>query len=155
MTDEDQSRALSPAELGAWRGFLRVHSALTRELDAELVAAHGLPLHSYEVLVHLNDAPRRRLRMSELSRSVLLSASGVTRLVDRLESEGLVCRSRCELDGRGYWAELTEAGVGKLADARRTHLAGVRRRFLASVDDGELALLADIWERMVPGAAGP
>jgi DNA-binding MarR family transcriptional regulator len=154
MTDQDESPALSAAELGAWRGFLRVHSALLRALDAELVAAHGLPLHSYEVLVYLNDAPRRRLRMSELSRSVLLSASGVTRLVDRLEAEGLVCRSRCELDGRGYWAELTEAGAGRLADARRTHLAGVRRLFAAHLSDEELALLARIWERMVPGAAG-
>lgn len=144
--------ALSPAELGAWRGFLRVHSALIRALDAELVAAHDLPLHSYEVLVYLHDAPGRRLRMTELSRSVLLSASGVTRLVDRLEAQGFVCRSRCELDGRGYWAELTEAGIAKLAAARPTHLAGVRRLFLAHVDGPELATLARLWERMVPGA---
>lgn len=150
--DAGQGGALSKAELGAWRGFLRVHSSLIRALDAELVTAHDLPLRSYEVLVHLSDAPGRRLRMTDLSRSVLLSASGVTRLVDRLEVQGLVCRSRCRLDGRGFWAELTEAGAAKLAAARPTHLAGVRRLFLAHVDDRELAALACLWERLLPGA---
>lgn len=152
--DGERGGALSQAELGAWRGFLRVHSALIRTLDAELIAAHDLPLRSYEVLVYLNDAPGRRLRMTELSRSVLLSASGVTRLVDRLETQGLVCRSRCALDARGYWAELTEAGAARLAAARPTHLAGVRRLFLAHLGERDLATLARSWERMAPGAAG-
>src|SRR3712207_8411843 len=80
-------RELEPAELGAWRGFLRVHSALVKALDAELLATHGLPLTSYEVLINLQSAPGRRRRMAELADSVLLSRSGTTRLVDRLERE--------------------------------------------------------------------
>ena len=101
---------LGAQELAAWRGFLRVQSSLFRELDAELTAAHDLPLRSYEVLLLLEDAPQRRLRMSDLSRSVLLSPSGVTRLVDRLQREGLVDRERCPEDGRGYFAVLSDAG---------------------------------------------
>lgn len=154
MSGTQQGDLLSATELGAWRGFLRAHSALIRALDAELVAVHGLPLRSYEVLVHLHDAPRRRLRMAELSRSVLLSPSGVTRLVDRLEEDGLVCRRRCELDGRGYWAELTDAGAAKLATARVTHLAGVRRLFLDQLDARERERLGRLWERLLPRDAG-
>src|SRR3954471_22091839 len=86
---------LSEAELGAWRGFLRVHSALVKALDAELLQAHGLPLSSYEVLINLEAAPGHRRRMSELAESVLLSRSGMTRLVDRLEREGLIERDQC------------------------------------------------------------
>jgi DNA-binding MarR family transcriptional regulator len=149
----DDRRTLSRTELDAWRGFLRAHSALMHELDAELVAAHDLPLRAYDVLVQLESAPGRRLRMTELSRSVLLSASGVSRLVDRLEVDGLVCRQRCELDGRGYWAELTDKGLGRLREARPTHLAGVRRRFLAQVDESELEALGRLWRRLLSGDA--
>ncbi len=154
MTDAAGGQPLTPLELAAWRGLLRVHSALVRQLDAELVAAHDLPLRSYEVLLHLEEAPGHRLRMIELSRSVLLSPSGVSRLVDRLEADGLVCRRRCELDARGYWTELTEAGLVKLRAARVTHLAGVRRLFLAKLSEADLRRLAALWERLQPGAAG-
>lgn len=154
MDDEVKQVELDKAELAAWRGMLRVHRALIAELDADLVAAHGLPLRSYEVLLFLDGAPGKRLRMSELSRSVLLSPSGVTRLVDRLEAEGLVRRRPCGHDGRGLYAELTPAGAGKLREARATHLAGVRELFLARFDARELARLAEYWERVVPGAAG-
>ena len=126
-----------------------MHSSLFHQLDAELSAAHDLPLRSYEVLLLLEDAPQRRLRMSDLSRSVLLSPSGVTRLVDRLEREGLVTRERCAEDGRGYYAVLTEAGDRRLQEARATHLAGVRRLFLDKLDDDDLRQLADVL-----GAAG-
>src|SRR5918912_3418305 len=101
------TQELSPVELGAWRGMLRVHSALVRELDAEILAAHDLPLSSYDVLIYLRSAPDRRLRMAEIADSVLLSRSGVTRLVDRLVAEGLVVRDACEEDGRGSFAVLT------------------------------------------------
>jgi len=138
----------------AWRGFLRVHSALLHQLDADLFAAHGLPLRSYEVLLLLDDAPDRRLRMTDLSRSVLLSPSGVTRLVDRLAREGLVDRERCADDGRGYYAVITAAGQRRLKAARSTHLTGVRRLFLARFTDADLHVLAEYWDRVVPGAAG-
>ena len=79
---------LTAEELGAWRGLLRVHTALVKALDAELAAAHDLPLCSYEVLITLESAPGRKRRMAELADSVLLSRSGMTRLVDRLAKEG-------------------------------------------------------------------
>src|SRR5689334_22881282 len=84
---------LSPTELAAWRGFLRAHARIVRELDAELQARAGLPLRAYEVLLQLEDAPAQRLRMSELAERLLLSAGGATRLVDRLQQDGLVYRS--------------------------------------------------------------
>src|SRR3954471_25032317 len=111
---------LSEAELGAWRGFLRVHSALVKALDTELAAAHKLPLSSYEVLINLEAAPGRRRRMAELADSVLLSRSGMTRLVDRLERDGLLVRDDCADDGRGCYAVLTDGGEALLARARAT-----------------------------------
>lgn len=146
------SGRLTDVELGAWRGMLRVHSALIHELDAELLAAHGLSLRSYEVLLVLEDAPRHRLRMSDLSRSALLSASGVSRLVDRLESDGYVRRLPCPSDGRGFYAVLTRAGLSKLREARPTHLDGVRRLFLRHFVGDDLRRLAEAWERVLPGA---
>src|ERR671926_853244 len=122
---------LTPVELGAWRGLLRVHAALVKSLDAELSAAHELPLSSYEVLITLEAAPGRKLRMSELADSVLLSRSGMTRLVDRLERDGLLERDHCTADGRGCFAVLTGKGLEAVAVARRTHLGGVRERFLS------------------------
>ena len=143
---------LSEAELASWRGFLRVHAALARELDAELLANHGLPLSSYEVLLTVADAPGERMRMSEIADSVLLSRSGVTRLVDRLERDGLVERIPCEDDARGQYAVLTERGREAFDAARATHLAGVRRRFLEQLDCDDLRRMAGYWERLVPGA---
>jgi DNA-binding MarR family transcriptional regulator len=149
----DARPSLSSAELAAWRGFLRVQSTLLRELSAELERAHGLNLSAYEVLLFLEQAPQRQLRMSELAASVLLSPSGVTRLADRLVAEGLVTKSRCAEDRRGSWATITDAGVERLHAARRTHLAGVRRRFLAPLSDADQGALAQIWEQLVPGSA--
>lgn len=145
---------LTADELGGWRGLLRVQSTLLRELDAELITAHALPLRSYEVLLMLEDAPGRRLRMTGLSRSVLLSPSGVTRLVDRLEREGFVDRERCPDDGRGFFAVLTDAGARRVQEARVTHLAGVRRLFLDRLSPADLRNLSVAWERVVPGASG-
>jgi DNA-binding MarR family transcriptional regulator len=141
---------LAPEELNAWRGLLRVHAALVKALDAELVAEHDLPLSSYEVLITLQASPGRRCRMAELADRVLLSRSGMTRLVDRLEREGLLERHTCTSDGRGCYAVLTEAGEELLARARPTHLHGVRRRFLRHFEDEELGAMAAWWERVVP-----
>jgi DNA-binding MarR family transcriptional regulator len=143
---------LSPLEFSAWAGFLRSHAALVRGLDRELEAAHALPLTQYEVLLHLERAPCHRLRMSELARSVLLSQSGVTRLVDRLESRGLVERAPCAEDRRVLWAQMTDAGLHQLTDARPTVIAGIRARFLDHFDDGELRALTDAWERVLVNA---
>jgi DNA-binding MarR family transcriptional regulator len=144
---------LDREELGAWRGLLRVHSGMTKALDAELVREHGLPLSSYEVLLFLADAPDGRLRMSELAEGVLLSRSGLTRLVDRMERDGLLRRERCEDDARGYHALITDKGRELFGRARRTHLDGVRERFLSRLSPDELRTLARLWEKVAPGAA--
>jgi DNA-binding MarR family transcriptional regulator len=140
------------SELGAWRGLLRVHASLVRALDAELDAQHGVPITSYEVLIHLADAPDGQMRMRDLADAALLSRSGLTRLVDRLERDGLIERASCPSDARGAFAVITDAGRGLLARARPAHRADVRRRFLAHFDEDELMQLASYWERVVPGA---
>jgi DNA-binding MarR family transcriptional regulator len=149
----DATVLLNREELGAWRGLLRVHARMTKALDAELLREHGLPLSSYEVLLFLADAPGGRLRMSELADGVLLSRSGLTRLVDRMERDGLLCRERCEDDARGYHAAITGKGRALFARARRTHLDGVRERFLSHLSPEELRTLASLWEKVAPGSA--
>lgn len=140
---------LTPLELGAWRGMLRAHADLVRRLDAELRARHGLSLTAYEVLMLLGDAPRRRLRVSELSAATLLSVSGVSRMVDRMARDGLVVKEACEEDGRGAEVALTAMGRGRLRTARASHLADVRGWFLQRFGDDELAVLAGYWERVL------
>lgn len=141
---------LCPAELAAWRGLLRVHANVLKALDAEMEAAHGLQLTSYEVLIQLADAPEHKMRMCDLADSVLLSRSGMSRLVDRLERDGLLMRCACTHDARGAFACITEAGLELLAQARPTHVAGIRRRFLAEFGEDELRLLGAYWDRLVP-----
>ena len=128
--------------------MLRAHAELTRELDAELARDHDMPLSSYEVLLYLNDSDGGRMRMSELANSVLLSRSGLTRLVDRLEREGLLKRERCESDARGLFAEITPEGRKVFATARKTHLDGVRRVFLSRFSRDELRTLGGLWEKL-------
>ena len=148
---------LSDRELHAWRGMLRAHAALTKGLDADLEAEHGLPLSSYEVLLHVAAADGQRMRMSDLAETVVLSRSGLTRLVDRMERDGLLGRASCPSDARGSYATLTAAGREKLEAASRTHLSGVRERFLDRLSDAEQETLGDVWGRIVPngGDAGP
>ena len=133
--------------------MLRIHAHVTHELDAELTRLHGLPLSSYEVLLYLADAPDGRMRMSELADSVLLSRSGLTRLVDRLERDALLERERCEEDARGYFAAITDKGRTLFDEARRTHLAGVRERFVSRLSREDLRTLGELWEKVEPGVA--
>lgn len=148
------SAQLDETEIAAWRGLLRVHARLIRELSLELEQVHGLPLSSYEVLLVLANAPDERMRMAELADSVLLSPSGITRLVDRLVSDGLVGKARCVRDRRGWYAVLTDEGRDRLCEARATHLAGVRRRYHDQLSADEQEQLAAIWARLLQGA-GP
>jgi DNA-binding MarR family transcriptional regulator len=138
---------LAPDELAAWRGLLTVHARVTRTLDAEMRAAHGLSVSAYEVLMFLTDAPEHRLRMSEIADGVLLTRSGCTRLVDRLVAQDYVTRSSADADGRGLFATLTPAGLRIALAARATHLAGVRRLFLSHLEPGEARTLGEIWRR--------
>jgi len=147
--DISELRLLTPPELRAWRGMLRAQAALAKALDAQLEAAHGLPLSSYEVLMYLADAEEERMRMCDLASSILLSRSGLTRLVDRLQREGLLERVACSDDARGAFAKLTPAGREKLRAARATHLAGVRAMFLDLFTPEELDRLGDSWDRVL------
>ena len=152
VNDSHDARRLTPVEIAAWRGMLRAHADLVRCLDAELREAHELSSHEYEVLLILDNAPEGRLRMSDLAAAVVLTQSGLTRLVDRLVLAGAVERTPSETDRRGLNAELTAAGRARLEEARPTHLAGVRARFLDRFDESELGVLAGFWERVLPGA---
>lgn len=140
---------LNDADLGAWLSFLRAHHQVTGKLEEELEREHGMSFPYYEVLLYLAQAPERRLRMSELARSVLLSPSGLTRLVDRLERDGMVERVPCESDGRSMYAVLTSAGHERFRQAARTHLRGIREHFLSRLDDGQRDLLRCSLERLV------
>ncbi len=145
------SKGLTGRELTAWRGFLRAHKHLLRELDTSLRSDHALSLSAYDVLVQLALAPDRRMRMAELAESIVLTPSGLTRLVDRLCREGLVERVRCPSDARGSFAALTALGAARVAAAQGTHLEGIRRLFLAHFSAQELERLSRDWERVVPG----
>ena len=137
-----------PVELEPWVRFLRAHASVIRELSAELVAEHGLTINDYEVLLWLSRAPGRRLRRVDLAGQVVLSPSGITRLLEGLERAGWVVRESCPTDGRVVYAKLTDSGHAKLRAAGRTHVAGVRRVFLARFDDEERVVLGDLLGRL-------
>jgi DNA-binding MarR family transcriptional regulator len=113
----------------AWQRLLRANCVMSRALDAELQDAHSMTISDYDVLVQLRDAEDHSLTMSELSRRTLLTRSGMTRLVQGLERDGLVERRSCATDARVSYAVLTEVGQAQIAAARRTHHAGIRRLF--------------------------
>jgi DNA-binding MarR family transcriptional regulator len=144
------SEDLSEEELQAWRGLLRAHAALAKRLDTALESEHGLPLTSFEVLHHLGEAPAGRMRMCDLASAIQLSRSGLTRLVDRMERDGLLSRCSCEDDARGAYACLTPDGRDRLSAARETHLSGVREHFVSHFSAAELRTIAGLWERLGP-----
>ena len=144
------SPGLTRTELQAWRGFLRAHATVVRALEAELQAEHDLPLASYDVLVQLSEAPDRRLRMTELADRVLLSRSGLTRLADRLEREGLLTREPCPSDARGTLAVLTDAGLERLRKAWPTHLRGVQEQVLGRLTPQEVEQLGVLMAKIGP-----
>jgi DNA-binding MarR family transcriptional regulator len=127
--------------------MLEVHARVTQQLDAQMHAEHGLSVSAYEVLMFLADAPEHRMRMSDIAQRVLLSRSGCTRLVDRLVELGYVTRCAATTDGRGLYAELTDAGLEKTKAARATHREGVRRFFLDHLTTTDQIALGDIWTR--------
>ena len=136
------------SRLDAWIRFLRAHAALTRELSAELVAQHGLTINDYEVLLHLSRAPEKQMRRVDLAESILLTASGITRLLEGLERADLVERVLCDTDRRVAYAKLTTAGSEKLRQASRTHVAGIESLFVGRYTDEELATLSALLSRL-------
>jgi DNA-binding MarR family transcriptional regulator len=144
-------RTQADLAVDAWARLLRAHSVTTRTLSADLVAEHGLTLNDYEALLLLSRADEGRMRRVDLAEGLLLTASGVTRLLDGLEAAGLVERASCATDRRVVYAVLTEAGRERLRAASESHLAGIRALFESRLDDDELARLAALLGRL-PGA---
>jgi DNA-binding MarR family transcriptional regulator len=136
---------LSPLEFDAWGGLLRVHSVLYRELERRLVKSNGMSISSYDVLLRLTWAGSSGLRMSELATQLLMTTGGLTRLVDRLERDGLITRTRDAHDLRGYVARITPAGRRAFRSANQRHLADIRELFLDHVTKEQLGVLAEVW----------
>ena len=151
----DSSRQPVPsAGLGAWRAFLEAHARVSEVLARELRETEGLPLTWYDVLVQLSEAEEHELRMQELADAVLLSKSGLTRLVDRMEEAGLVHRRRCPDDRRGTLARMTDAGYERLRQTAPTHLQGVREHFVDVLTDEEADVLHRALNRIAERARG-
>jgi DNA-binding MarR family transcriptional regulator len=142
---------LDGSALDAWRAYLQSHASILRELDADLVAEHGLTARDYEVLLYLSQAEDHRLAMTLLAACTRLTRSGITRLVDGLVAAGLVERTACPEDGRVSYARLTDAGRAKLREAGVTHVAGIRRLFLEHFSEPEIDQLAALLTRL-PGS---
>jgi DNA-binding MarR family transcriptional regulator len=146
--DVTPAQQLETQQLEAWVSFLRSHAAITRELSVQLQREHGLTLNDYEVLLHLSHAEGGMLRRVDLAERVLLTASGITRLLEGLESCGFVSKETCDSDARVSYAKLTDEGAAKLKDAAVTHLRGIDELFVGRYSGSELATLAELLARL-------
>ncbi|HET7759861.1 MAG TPA: MarR family transcriptional regulator [Gaiellaceae bacterium] len=135
-------------EIQTWVALLRAHASSTRRFNAELVAQHGLTLNDYEALLHLSRAEGKRLRRVDLAESVLLTPSGITRLLEGLERAGYVERASCPSDARVTYAQLTDDGETKLREAADTHVADIREFFRDRFSKDELTALGRLLERL-------
>lgn len=146
--------AVVDARLRPWVAFLRAHAAVTRRLEAELQEQQALSLADYDALLQLSRGDGGRLRMNELADRLLLTRSGVSRLVDRLAIDGYVVRARCPSDARGAYAVLTTQGQERLQSAAPTHLRGVAEHFLRVLDhlpSSERKAFTDALEAILAG----
>lgn len=155
LPDESGDGAILEGDsLEAWRSYLQSHATILRLLDAELISAHEITTRDYEVLLYLAQAPERRLPMSALAESTMLTRSGITRLVDGLVAAGFIERVSCPSDARVSYAQLTDEGLAKLRSCGRTHVAGIERLFLEHFTPEETGQLASLLGRL-PGAQRP
>jgi DNA-binding MarR family transcriptional regulator len=143
-----QVTVLRSVEVEAWINFLRAHAAVTRQFNAELLATHGLTINDFDVLAQLSRAPEQALKRVDLAERVLLTPSGITRLLKGLEEAGWVSNRPCAEDARVTYAVLTPAGKKKLEQARKTHVASVRALFSERFEHDELETLASLLERL-------
>ncbi len=142
-----------PLQLESWVSFLRAHAAITRELSAQLQREHDLTLNDYEVLLHLSHAEGGMMRRVDLAQQVVLTASGITRLLEGLERAGFVRKESCSSDARVSYAALTDDGRAKLRSAAETHLRGIDELFVSRYSGSELTTLAELLGRLpVTGA---
>ena len=139
---------LRGVELEAWINFLRAHAAVTRQFNAELLSLHGLTINDFDVLAQLARAPEQALKRVDLSERVLLTPSGITRLLDGLERAGYVDKRECAEDARVTYAVLTDEGQKKLREAARTHRASIRALLTERFEQGELETLASLLARL-------
>ena len=148
------STRLDELELRAWQSLLHAHHDVVGTLDAELRERHGITFSEYDVLLRLARAPERALSMGELAERTMLSPSGTTRLVDRLEASELLVRRPAPGDGRVALATLSPAGLRLLRAAARTHLRGIREYFTGRLTRRQLEQVASALET-IAGAHAP
>jgi DNA-binding MarR family transcriptional regulator len=153
LIGDDGIRSWSETHADAWIGMLETHKRLTRQLESELEAEHGLSLSGVELLGRLAAAEGRMLRLTDLAGLAGLSVSRVSRITDTLELRGLVERHPCPSDARAKNAYLTDNGLELLRAAQSTHFAGVEERFFDRLEPAEVEVLASIFARFAPGAA--
>jgi DNA-binding MarR family transcriptional regulator len=139
-----------PPAVRAWTRLLRAHATATRALNAQLLAEHGLTVNGYEALYVLSRSDELRLKPVELAQRLLLTPSGITRLLDGLERSGLVVRAPCPSDRRVLYAQLTEAGSAKLEAASCSHVGSIRSLFEENMSTEEIDQLVDVLGK-VPG----
>lgn len=141
-------KELEQSRLVVWRSFLTAHAALINQIERELLEAGVVPLSWYDVLFALYDAPGQRLRMNELASAIVLSRSGLTRLVDRLETEGLLVRERLACDRRGAFAVVTEKGVEAMRKAWPVYAKGIDEHFARFLSDEEVSMMSQVFQRL-------
>ncbi len=154
MSAASETSRLEGTALEAWRSYLQSHAAILRELDAELLAEHGMTTRDYEVLLYLAQADDQRLPMSALAERTMLTRSGITRLVDGLVHTGMIERVSCATDARVSYARITATGYEKLRSAGCSHVRSIERLFLARFTPEETQLLSSLLSRL-PGASQP
>ena len=142
------------SRLAPWRAFVRAQAHVSRRLDEDLRAEHGLSLQEYVALLILAESPERRLRMGRLADSLTLSKSGATRLIDRLVDDGFVARVSCSSDLRGAEAALTEEGLQRLRTAAPTHLRGIADYFLSAIENDDLEVVERTMQCVADRACG-
>ena len=152
LDGEPEPNPFTPGEFGAWRGMLRIHATILRELERTLLADHGFGVDAYGVLITLVTAPGGTLTIGELGERRNLTPSGVSRSVDRLTRIALVERSTNPADGRSLLVGLTPQGLARLRAAQVTHHAVVRELLLDRLDERDLKRLGELWEKAMPGS---
>jgi DNA-binding MarR family transcriptional regulator len=149
---DEVARGLSDEKRAAWVGFMKTHAALTRALDADLIANVGIPLSAFHVLFAIAYTDEGHLKMSEVAEEARLSPSRVSRLVTELEQRGLLERLTCDTDSRVVYAAITDEGRELLASCEELHFEGVERRFFSGLSDKQVAVLAELWPRVLQSA---
>lgn len=139
---------LTPTEIGAWNGFLRVHSRVWNTLEDAMIKRCGLTMAAYELLLAVEEAGEAGIRMSDLAGKLRYTSGGLTRLADKLQQQGLIQRLRSETDGRGFQVHLTPQGQQKLRRIHVEHLRDVRQQFLGRLSAEEQQTLAAIWQKL-------